>query len=382
MMPMVRETATKVVLLIDSLVSGGAQRQIVVLANELYRRGYCVTVLRYYPRDELSHFVDPGVKLVHVPRHSRFDLAYAFRLRRFLIQEKPYCLISYLTTPNFWARVVGRLARVPRIITSERSLALGHRPSQVLIERALAQLSDRIVVNAWEIQSKLVALGIKSDRIEVIYNGVDPSVFRRQADADIGRLREGLGIKSAEKLVLLPGRITKAKNHLLLIDAIVGLQEQARGVKVVFAGNEHDEEIRAKMRYTIAAAGLEGQFVFLGQRNDMPLLYSAADAVVLPSLWEGFPNAVIEAMACGTPVIVSDVSDNCVIVENGATGLTFPSGDAIALAKALRYILMLSPEDRRAMGSRAAARAASLCSLAEFGERYVSLIQRPARETT
>jgi glycosyltransferase involved in cell wall biosynthesis len=97
--------------------------------------------------------------------------------------------------------------------------------------------------------------------------------------------------------------------------------------------------------------------------------------VVLPSLWEGFPNVVIEAMACGTPVIVSDISDNARIVEQGVSGWLFPNNDAAALADALSAFLMLSANECHAMGERAAAHIRTLCSTEALGNRYCALIE-------
>jgi glycosyltransferase involved in cell wall biosynthesis len=107
----------------------------------------------------------------------------------------------------------------------------------------------------------------------------------------------------------------------------------------------------------------------------MPLLYSAADLVVLPSLWEGFPNVVIEAMACGTPVIVSNISDNARIVEHGVTGYLFANDDADDLVNALEAFRSMGPDQRRAMGRQAAAHIATLCSTQALGDRYAALIE-------
>jgi glycosyltransferase involved in cell wall biosynthesis len=366
----------KVVLFIDSLENGGAQRQIVVLANVLHLRGYRVNLLTYYPGDQLSQFlVSDRIQRTLLPRHSKYDFGYFPRLYRYLRNERPDCVISYLSTPNFWARLAGHAARVPRIITSERNISLARRRSAALLERLLAPLSDAIVVNSHEGRKRLVELGIADTNLHVIYNGVDCEHFSRQPVEAVDGLRTSLGIGGDELLVLLPGRMETQKNHRLLVEAILRMDPHQARIRVAFAGNEFDAQIRQEIGTRIAAAKAADQFLFLGPRADMPLLYSAADLVVLPSLWEGFPNVVIEAMACGTPVIVSNISDNARIVEHGVTGYLFANDDADDLVNALEAFRSMGPDQRRAMGRQAAAHIATLCSTQALGDRYAALIE-------
>jgi glycosyltransferase involved in cell wall biosynthesis len=366
----------KVVLSIDSLMNGGAQRQIVVLANVLHERGYEVVLLTYYPGDQLSQFiVSEQIRRVLLRRHSKYDIGYFPRLYRYLREEKPDCMISYMSTPSFWARLAGRPAGIPKIITSERNINITQQRSLALLERLLAPLSDAIVVNSHEGRRRLEALGIPARQLHVIYNGVDCQHFCHQPEAAIRRLRDDLGVSADDRLVLLPGRMETQKNHQLLVEAALAIGPAASGIKVAFAGNEFSTVIKDDITARITAAGATGRFLFLGPRPDMPLLYSAADVVVLPSLWEGFPNVVIEAMACGTPVIVSDISDNARIVEQGVSGWLFPNNDAAALADALSAFLRLSANECHAMGERAAAHIRTLCSTEALGDRYCALIE-------
>ncbi len=373
----------RVLLFIDSLLSGGAQRQIVVLANELHRRGHRVEILAYYPGDQLSSFLcSPAIRYEIVPRRGRFDPLYAVRLYRHLRRSSPDCIISYLTTPNFWARTVGRLAGVGHVITSERDVGLGTRRGIAWLERLLAHASSRIVVNAYEIRRGLGALGIREERIDVVYNGVDLAEFSRRSPEQVKATRDALGVTPEEFLILLPGRISQQKNQRLLVEAVRPLEVARRHVKVAFAGNELSIELKEQLVGEVRAGGMEDRFLFLGPRSDMPLLYSAADLVVLPSLWEGFPNVVIEAMACETPVVVSDVSDNGILVGDGVGGRVFESGSSAALREALEEIIRMGPEERRAIGRRGAERVRGICSLETFGDAYEALIEgRPIAST-
>lgn len=368
--------ARKVLLLIDSLESGGAQRQIVVLAKVLRQLGYDVGIVTHYPGDQLSHLLtDQRIRILHVPRHSRYDLGFLLRLRHLLRTERPDCIISYLTTTNFWARIAGFLAGVPRVITSERSATLAGGRLATLRERWLSRLSSVIVVNSHAARQNLIRAGLPAGRIAVIYNGLDCEHFRRQPADAAQDLRTSLGITDREPLVLLPGRMSAEKNHVLLVDAIERISANHPCVRVAFAGNEFYADVRQAVVARIAACPVPARYLLLGARSDMPLLYSAADLVVLPSLWEGFPNVLVEAMACGTPVVASDIGDNAHIITDRVTGRLFTSNDAVSLAGALDDLLRLSAEERRAMGQRGASRARELCSLDTFGARYRELIE-------
>lgn len=364
-------------------MSGGAQRQIVVLANELHRRGYGVEILTYYAGDQLSQFLRSAeIRHEVVPRRGRFDLAFPVRLHRHLRRRRPDCIISYLTTPNFWASTVGRMAGVKRVITSERSMRRARRGGLVRLDTLLSRASSCIVVNSQETRRNLMAEGVRGDRIEVIYNGVDLVQFARCTDEQIAACRRSLGVAPEDFLILLPGRMSEEKNHLLLIQALQGLDVTTMCIQVAFAGNEPYPRFKEQVVHETQRAGLLERVRFLGPRSDIPLLYGAADVVVLPSVREGFPNVVVEAMVCETPVVVSDISDNRVIVEHGSSGYVFASGSSGELAAALDSIFRMTRSERRTMGRRGAQRVRALCSLEAFGDRYEALIEGTAPAQT
>lgn len=366
----------RILLFIDSLLSGGAQRQLVVLANELSKRGHHVVILTYYDGDQLSqHLESSAIQVTCVRRHHRLDVTYLFRLQRHLRRVGPDCIISYLNTANFWARIAGRLAGVPAVITSVRNISVDHRRGTALIEKLLSRWSTAIVANAHSVRQKLIELHVPDNKITVIYNAIDTRTFHRAPEEEITTLRQSLGIGQHERMLLLPGRISRQKNHHLLVDAVLSILVSGLPIRTVFAGNEFDQRIAFEIRQKISLAGHSDRFVFLGPRRDMPSLYSAADCVVLPSLWEGLPNAVLESMACGTPVVASDVSDNRHLIDHGKTGYLFPSDDLPALKKAITDVLALPRDDLRAMGEQAAKAIVEKCSLSRFGNQYASLIE-------
>jgi glycosyltransferase involved in cell wall biosynthesis len=366
-------TNKKILLFISSLGSGGAQRQMVLLSNELSRAGNEVTLLVYHSNNQLAYQLDESVNLVELVKRHKVDFKFIYRLWRFLKQYRPDVLISYLFIPNMYARLIGRLAAVPRIITSERNIDLGHSRVRVLLERWLSRLGHAVVVNANTIKETYSKelVGLNPD-IHVIYNAVDLNYFNKR---DVVSERPRTGMADDVNIILLPARIEAQKNHLCLIEAIHALPESILPqLKVVFAGNIFDEKIHASLLETINAYKLTDQFEFVGPKDNMPELYSEADIVVLPSLWEGFPNVVVEAMACELVVVASDVSDVSAIISNEKNGYIFPSDNAEVLMRQLFRCLGMTAIERESMGLLARERVTELCSTSRFRADYLALI--------
>lgn len=367
------DTDKKILLFISSLGSGGAQRQMVLLANELSRAGNEIALLVYHSNNQLAYQLDRRVELIEIVKQHKVDFKFIYHLWRFLKQYKPQVLISYLFIPNMYARLIGRLAGVPRIITSERNIDLGHSRSRVFLERLLSRFGHAVVANANAIKATYSKeLKMFSPIIHVIYNAVDLSYFKKTEVAINDVCPEMAG---EEVVILLPARVEMQKNHRCLIEAINALpKSMAQQLKIIFAGNIFDKTLYKSLMKLIDDYQLTNQFEFIGPKNNMPELYSAADIVVLPSLWEGFPNVVVEAMACEAVVVASDVSDVPVIISDGKDGYIFPSGNIEILMEKLQFCLEMKKTDRDFIGSAARERVAELCSMQRFRADYLALI--------
>lgn len=364
-------------LFIDTLASGGAQRQMVTLACGLKDAGYGLRLVTYRAENQLEpYLIQHGVTWDVVPKRAKFDPLFLWNLFWFFRRHKPDVMICYLRTPNLWGRLIGKLAGIPAVVTSERNVELNRSALHTLIEKLLYRLSAKIVVNASSIKRLLEASGIPGDHILTIYNGLDTEHFNDQGrdSPSVQALRTELGIRPDERVFLLPGRIQRQKNHVGLVEALATLSEQLEGVRVLFVGNEFYQDIKAKMIQLAQSAGIADKLVFAGPRANMPTVYSAADVIVLPSLWEGLPNVLIEAMSCRRPVIASVVSDNANFVKPGVNGLLVPTGDSRALASALKECIGANPERLVELGENARATAVSLFSQQRLLEQYRTLI--------
>ena len=224
------------------------------------------------------------------------------------------------------------------------------RPANRLYLNLMTRLSARrarrfIAVSAHAASESERLLGIPRDRIDVVYHGVDPS-FRPLPQDQVEAFRQRAGLP--QRYVLCVGTLEPRKNHIRLVEAFAGLH--SRNTKLVLAGGKGwlYEELFAK----VEALGVADDVIFAGYvpNEDLPLWYNAAVAFAYPSLYEGFGMPVLEAQACGTPVMTSTASSLPEAAGDGA--LMVDASDVTAITAALGCILSDEPlrDDLRARG--------------------------------
>lgn len=365
----------KIILLIDSLAAGGAQRQIVLLAGQLKSAGYEPTILVYH--DLMDLLADVKKDKINLKLISKSEMSWPkliWSITRFVKNVRPYAIISYLHTPNLIARIAGRLSGISRIITSQRSPDLIQSKGRFFIERITQNLSSLMVTNSEANRKQIIKeFGFNKEKVITIYNGVDMSIFSEKNAKTRADIRADWGVEEDAFVFLLPGRMENPKNHILLVEA-ANIMERKLKFKCVFVGHEFDQNIKSELSTRIKKYGLAHKFVFAGYCNDMPAAYSGSDVVVLPSLWEGLPNVVIEALSCKRSVIVTDVSDNSIIVSEDV-GSIIPVNDVRALADEMTEYINMDREQLKLMGTRGRRRVQQLCSLNSFKNQYVNLLE-------
>ena len=223
--------------------------------------------------------------------------------------------------------------------------------------RYLSLFAKRVVCVSNDMKNFLVDnIGIKPSRIEVIHNGVDLSsfnVFHLKSDAE--RENEGLVIGTV-------ARLSEPKDHGNLLRAFALVLKKIPKVRLMLVG---DGDLRADIEFMIRELGIEENVEMLGRRGDIPELLATMDIFVLPSKREGFPISILEAMACGKPVVATDVGGVSEIISNREDGIIVQPEDHESLAAALLQLL----EDerfRKGLGSKAFDKA-----LSSFGEEVM-----------
>ena len=344
-----------VVRAITWLPVGGIERRLVTVVPKLRDRGWDIRVLCLREEGPLApELRDRGIPVGVIPFRSRLSPAGLLAFRRYLRSCDAQVLHSHMYRSNVPATIAGRLAGTPVIFSQIHNVDSWDTPRQAALDRLLAGWRTGTISVSAAVQRDVInRLAIPAEKAPVLYNGIDLDLFR--PDAERRRvLRKEWGVSPDSLLLLVPARLHPQKNPLGVLDAFRQLLATAPGPApfLVFVGaGKLEESLRA------AAADLKGQVLILGQRDDMPAVYNAADAIVLSSLKEGFSNAVVEALACGKPVIASNVGGNAEAVDSPAVGWIHPPGNPEALTKQLLEACRSGPEGLRAMEADCIARA-------------------------
>ena len=331
----------------SGLERGGAERQLVIVANALAARGWRVTALSYLPFSDVSlraEVDESGVRLVCLNvRGSLGKLAGLARAVAIVRRARPDVLAGFMFHGIMTARIAGRLAGVPAVVSAVRNEAHGRARERAM--GATGWMADAVTVMSDSLASHIAERGVASpSRLVVIPNAVD---FDRYAAGGCReRTRRELGIGADEFLWLAAGRLAPAKDYPGLLRAFAALAGR-RQARLLIAG---DGPLRGELESRVDALGLAGRVRLLGLRDDLPELYRACDALVLSSAWEGMPNVVLEAMASLTPVVATAVGAVPEMIEDGETGFVVPPGDHAALAAAMERMMELAPDERRALG--------------------------------
>jgi glycosyltransferase involved in cell wall biosynthesis len=245
-----------------------------------------------------------------------------------------------------------------------------------LLYRLAARWVDGFVAVSDEVETAILdSIGPIRDKIAVISNGVDIARYSRPIDR--AGVRHTLGLAEDTWLMALVGTMKPQKGHHFLIDAVRLVAPRFADLHILFVG---DGEMRAELAAQAAASGAGKRIHFLGNRGDVPELLAVCDAFVLPSLWEGLPMALIEAMASGLPVIASEVSGTRQVMVPNETGLLVPPGDVQALSEAM-VVLLSDRELARAMGAAARRRVEAAFSAKRQAEEHVALYRRALQES-
>jgi glycosyltransferase involved in cell wall biosynthesis len=341
-------SAPRIAFFIRALKGGGAQRDTILLANEIAARGTRVDLLTLVPEGPLRPLVSTQVTIV--PIGGGKLRAAVPGLRRALIARRPHALVSAEAAPNLIALTAARL--VPRSI----------RPRVVLREVASASIAARldpyrqnriayrVLRFAYRFADVVVTLteGARRDLARNFHVPED-RLARMSANAVIDAAALAAPETKREPgLIVSVGRLSPEKDHATLIRAFAKLD---RTMRLEIAG---DGPMHGPLQSLIRELGLAGRVRLSGFVADPFPLFRRAALAVSSSRYEGFGNAIVEALACGTPVVATDCPYGPrEILADGRYGLLVPVGDADALARAIGQAMATRP-DRAALRARAA----------------------------
>ena len=347
----------RLLFVISNLEYGGAQRQVVELANNLDPERFITHVCSLSPYTPLADSLRDADNRLHViPKRGKFDVTVVPRLAHLLRRLDIDIVQSYLFDADIAARLAGRLAPTRAVVGAERNTDYTLRRRHLIAYRLTRRRVDLIIANshAGAAFSSRV-LGHPPEFYRVVHNGVDVERFAPGAASDV--LQE-LDIAAGDPVVGMFASFKAQKNHPMAFEAARLLLHRVPRVRFLFVGDMLFEGMHGSAEYTgqvhrlAEELGIRPRCLFLGNRLDVARLYRACDVTILPSLFEGTPNALLESMATAVPVVATDVADNAYIVPHGRAGFLVRSGDASALADHV-YRLLVDHQLRRTLGEAA-----------------------------
>ena len=368
----------KILFLARQLNIGGAERQLVILANELASRGHDVVIASYYPGGALSEKLDSGrVRLISLGKRSRWDLFSLYvKVWRLVKQERPDVLHGWMHTQNIVATSIQVFFPKIKLFWCIRSSDL--EMVQDLVERfevwlqsRLSGVPDCVVVNSMAGLEHGVTSGIPREKMLFIPNGIDTNVFYPD-ESEGKRVRADWGISESAKIIGKIARFDPIKNHPAFLKAAARIAAERPDVYFVCVGHGRETYVR-ELKEMTKSLGLADRLQWIEARPDVRAVYNAIDVFCSASYSEGFPNVIGEAMACGRHCVVTNVGDSKLVV--GTTGISVPSNDVDALTEGLRQKLA-SPER---LNLRARQRILENFTVAHLGDLTEHALERSIR---
>jgi glycosyltransferase involved in cell wall biosynthesis len=341
---------------------GGTERQLVALAVALVRLGWPISVYSLAGSGPLQAELESGGVTVVLPPMNRSH-AGTSRLKRIfafcvavphltfsMLKRRPAIIHFLLPEAYLVGAPIAGLARIQIKVMSRRSLNLYQTNGLVRrFEYWLHRSMSAVLGNSLSVISELRGEKVQSRRLGLIYNGIDVSAFSkfnaRQAQ------RESLGIAPDSFVMCMVANLIAYKGHRDLLDALGRTARELPAKWHLFLVGR-DDGIGAQLQEQAERLGIRKNISFLGSRSDIPSLLAASDLALLCSHQEGFANAILEGMAAGLPMVVTDVGGNAEAVINGETGFVVPAHNPDRLADAILR-LAKDPSMRSAFGAAA-----------------------------
>ena len=357
----------KIVCIIQALVMGGAERQLFGLAVQLKEKGHDVTVMTYRKGDFFRSYLEenrvPVVSLEGTGGNIKLVKAMAAYFR----DERVDAVISFVTGPNTKTCMAKMLYPGFKLVVSERNFNTSyhlHDRWRFLFYRK----ADRIITNSYA-QADFIRrhFPAQAAKLGTIVNFVDLEKYHPAADS-------GSGPQTYR--IVSTARVSKRKNLSALIYAVAHARQAGYDVRADWYGCVKDTKYLAFCQAEIARLGLDGLVEVHPETQDVASAYRKADICCLPSYYEGTPNALIEAMACGLPAFVSDVSDNARYCIDGRNGFTFNPADNDSVAAALMKLLALGKEGLKAFGAESRRIAEEKLSKERFIGEWLDVLEK------
>jgi len=328
----------RIIQITHDLNIGGLQRLVVDIARSLDRELYEVAVCALRGTGPLEQeLLDEGIRVLQLPpARNGTDYLTFWKLYKLFRREQPHIVHTHNTQPFLEGGIAACMARVPAFVHTDHGRHFPDKKRYMIAEKVMSNFADAIVAVSEGTKNDLVRHErIRSDRIQVVINGVDGRKYQNPVDK-AAKMKE-LNIGGRRGFVLgFAGRLSPEKGLHHLIAAMSVLVKEHPDMLLLIAG---DGPLENALQTETSAKGLEGNIRFLGPRSDVAEILGVLDAIVLPSLREGLPLILLEAASSGLPIIATKVGGTGAVVQDGRNGYLVPAGDEPALCEAVRSLV-------------------------------------------
>lgn len=335
----------KIIHLIQSLDSGGCENILLRTLPLLGEFEHVIITLKN--RGEMAeNFEKKNIPVKNIGQRSFFDFFSYRRLLKTVKGMKPDLVVTYL----FHADAIGRLflqAFTRKKIIPFLRTTYNHpkyRKARIF-EKLTRYFVKHYLANSESVKNYYIKnIGVPREKITVIPNGIDVAYYQSLERNE--NLRIEFDINPDETAIICVANLHINKGHQYLLEAFEEVYKDNQKTKLLLVG---DGEEKKNLLEQIEDYDSKNNILFLGKRNDVPEFLKISDIFVLPTLFEGMSNAIIEAMAAGVPVITTDIPENRDLIENEKTGILFPVKNIHRLIEAIKS-LMTDPDLRKQLG--------------------------------
>lgn len=355
---------SKILCVITSMGSGGAERQLSGLAKMLKDYGHDIKVIWYAKGDFYKPFLeenDIANQYINSPKHYQKVLNIAKAIKAY----QPDTVISFLTGPNVITPLLKLCGLKYHLIVSDRN-TLQTLNWKYKLCFFLFRWADVIVPNSFT-EGEIIKTHFPNlaKKVNVITNFTDTDHFcPSERKENTGSVK-----------ILVVARVIEQKNVERFLHAVALLKQKGVDVKIEWYGDSYEQSYRDARIQEVESLGISDMITIYPSTREILNKYREADVFCLPSLHEGFPNVVCEAMSCGLPILCSKVSDNPFIVQDGINGYTFDPYSVEDIANSIeKYVMEMHPR-RGEIAKMNRGRIKEICSRDAFLNKYLKIIK-------
>ena len=343
----------KVVHLVASIAMGGADQVILWIASSIDRTvfncRFCLFVDLRRPIPELYEMLQKGNNdLSTVKIRSTIELKQFTQLFHLIRKSRPQVLHTHGYRSDILGLLAAKLIGIPIVSTVHgwTSATRRLRAYEWFHKRCL-QYFDMVIAVSEEIRTRLLEAGVSPGKIVTLKNAIDVGAFSEHQDGS--SFRRELGLTPGTRVIGTVGRLSVEKGLDYFLKAGAQIIARDPSVKLLVVGEGPQ---RRELVALAQALGISASVIFCGHRRDVDRIYPAVDLFILPSLTEGIPLALLEAMACSRPIIASKIGGIPEVIQDGVTGLLVPPKDVAQLTEKI-WNLLRCPEVGVELGMRA-----------------------------